>query len=235
MAMRTTPLVVIEGLAWITGVLAVAGFTTARYFDTSARNADLASFEHARSTVAMGLPPPSSSFQADIVDMSLWSRTRIERYRQALLTSTPAAAILRIPSLNMRVPVYEGTSEQNLHRGAGRIEGTARLGETGNIGIAAHRDGFFRALKDIVAGDEVIVESIHSTELYRVVDTRIVEPSDVAVLQPTEDSMVTLVTCYPFYFMGSAPQRFIVRAQRVEAQPAPASTTTTTTRLSSLR
>jgi sortase A len=217
MAMRTTPLVVIEGLAWITGVLAVAGFTTARYFDTSARNADLASFEHARSTVAMGLPPPSSSFQA-------------------VLTSTPAAAILRSPSLNMRVPVYEGTSEQNLHRGAGRIEGTARLGETGNIGIAAHRDGFFRALKDIVAGDEVIVESIHSTELYRVVDTRIVEPSDVAVLQPTEDSMVTLVTCYPFYFMGSAPQRFIVRAQRVEAQPAPASTTTTTTtRLSSLR
>jgi LPXTG-site transpeptidase (sortase) family protein len=115
----------------------------------------------------------------------------------------------------------------NLNRGAGRIEGTARIGEAGNVGIAAHRDGFFRALKDVRVGDTLLLERVTATRTYRVVSTTLVDPSEVSVLAPTTTESVTLVTCYPFYYVGSAPRRFIVRAQRVtpDDKEAPADST----------
>jgi len=147
-------------------------------------------------------------------DQSLWSRVRIAAYRESQTAEDALPeGVLRIPSVGIEVPIYEGTSELNLNRGAGRVEWTPPLGPAGNIGIAAHRDGFFRPLKDVADGDEVVVDLLDSTLRYKVVDIRIVEPDDVAVLTPTEHANLTLITCYPFYFVGSAPQRYIVRAE----------------------
>jgi sortase A len=116
--------------------------------------------------------------------------------------------------LHLEVPVLEGTDEPALDRGAGHIEDTALPGTDGNSGIAGHRDGFFRVLKDVTAGDTVELETLSGVQIYRVDRTWIVTPQDVSVLDPTPSPALTLVTCYPFYFVGAAPQRFIVRATR---------------------
>jgi sortase A len=159
---------------------------------------------------------------AEPVDMSKWSPERIAHYRDSLQVDAIPDAVLRIPSLNLVVPVFEGTSEDNLNRGAGRIPGTAQIGESGNIGIAAHRDGFFRVLKDVRVGHLLQLERLDGTDTYRIVSTTIVDPSDVSVLAATSTHAITLVTCYPFYFVGSAPQRFIVRAEKMPAGVKPA-------------
>jgi sortase A len=128
--------------------------------------------------------------------------------------------VLRIPSLRLEVPVYEGTTEINLNRGAAHIEGTASLAPGGNIGIAAHRDGFFRKLKDITVDAEVLLDTVDGSMRYRVVEIGIVRPTDVRVLANTAVPSITLVTCYPFYFVGSAPRRYIVRAELADPQDA---------------
>jgi sortase A len=115
------------------------------------------------------------------------------------------------------VAVLGGTDDWTLNRAVGHIEGTAGPGAAGNSGIAGHRDGFFRGLKDVAVGDAIELETLGAVHHYRVTRTWIVEPDDVSVLDPTASPAVTLVTCYPFYFVGSAPQRFIVRAVRVDA------------------
>ena len=104
-----------------------------------------------------------------------------------------------------------------LNRAVGHIEDTALPGVDGNIGIAGHRDGFFRALMNVVPGDAIVLETLQGTEQYKIERTWIVTPDDVSVLEPTPERALTLVTCYPFYFIGSAPQRYIVRATRVGA------------------
>ena len=150
-------------------------------------------------------------------DKTAWSATRIAEY-EAILASGDAGipeGIMRIPSVGLELPVFAGTMEANLTRGAGRIEGTDPLGAGGNAGIAAHRDGFFRALKDVKLGDEIEVETLDAVIRYRVVDLFIVDPTDGHILGPTEDDVLTLVTCYPVYFVGSAPKRYIVRAAAI--------------------
>lgn len=121
---------------------------------------------------------------------------------------------IAIPRLDVSTIVLEGVDASTLRQGAGHIPETAEPGDHGNVGIAAHRDSFFRALKDIRKNDIVRLETLEGTFRYRVDWTRIVTPDDVAVLGDTADPELTLVTCYPFYFVGSAPQRFIVRAIR---------------------
>ncbi len=113
------------------------------------------------------------------------------------------------------------TDDSTLDRGVGYIQGTARPGTDGNLGIAGHRDGFFRGLKDIAPGDMVELDTIERKDTYRIERTWVVDPEDVSVLDPTPTASLTLVTCYPFYFIGSAPRRFIVRAVRVADGPAP--------------
>jgi sortase A len=125
--------------------------------------------------------------------------------------------VLRIPRLGIEVALLDGTDEWTLNRAVGVIEETARPGSAGNIGLAGHRDGFFRALKDIQADDVLEIETISRIDRYRVERFWIVGPDDVSVLDPTPSPAVTLVTCYPFYFVGSAPQRFIVRAVRTDS------------------
>jgi sortase A len=109
------------------------------------------------------------------------------------------------------VPVLEGTDEWTLNRAVGHIADTARPGADGNSGIAGHRDSFFRGLKDVGPGDSLEIETLDRIQHYRIDRTWVVEPDAVWVLDPTESRSVTLVTCYPFYFIGSAPQRYIVR------------------------
>ena len=145
--------------------------------------------------------------------MTLWSAIRVRTYKAALKRETPATlAILRIPRLELEVPVYDGTSDAVLDLAAGRIEETALPGTPGNVGIAAHRDGFFRVLKDIKEGDALVLDTPVATEQYRVEWIKITTPDDVSVIDPTPGPAVTLVGCYPFYHVGAAPQRFIVRA-----------------------
>lgn len=147
------------------------------------------------------------------VDFSLWAPKRIQAYKASLLRAFDSPlAVLEIDKLKIRVPVFEGTDDLTLNRGAGRIAGTASPGSPGNIGIAAHRDGFFRGLKDISVGDEVDLVTTTAQTIYVVDQIEIVRPEDVGVLKPRATSSLTLVTCYPFYFVGDAPQRFIVHA-----------------------
>ena len=158
-------------------------------------------------------PPPRPLTWSGVVDMKLWSAIRVKLYKAALQRETPPTlAILRIPRLDLEVPVYDGTSDAVLDLAAGRIEDTALPGTRGNVGIAAHRDGFFRVLKDIKEGDALILDTPVATERYRVEWIRITTPDDVSVIEPTSGQAVTLVGCYPFYHVGSAPKRFIVRA-----------------------
>ena len=124
--------------------------------------------------------------------------------------------MLRIPKIRLEVAVLPGTDDRTLDRAVGHIEDTALPGADGNSGLAGHRDGFFRGLKDIAPGDAIVLETLQGTEAYVVERTWIVNPEDVSVLDPTPTRSLTLVTCYPFYFVGSAPQRFIVRAVRVD-------------------
>ena len=152
-------------------------------------------------------------------DFSLWSTQRVFAWRKAVKEPFPAPlAVLRIPKLRLEVAVLPGTDDPTLDRGLGHIEDTALPGAEGNSGIAGHRDGFFRGLKDILPGDTIEINTLDRKETYRVERTWIVDPTDVSVLDPTPSPALTLVTCYPFYFVGSAPQRFIVRAVRIGGQ-----------------
>lgn len=120
-----------------------------------------------------------------------------------------------IPRLGMSVAILQGTTSRMLRLGAGHIEGTPLPGEFGNSGIAGHRDTFFRALKDIRQNDEIRIQTATGLFRYDVDWVKVVEPSDTTVLEPLPSgSTLTLVTCYPFYFVGSAPKRFVVRAHR---------------------
>lgn len=123
---------------------------------------------------------------------------------------------IAIPRLDVSAIVLEGVDNKTLRRGAGHIPATALPEqEEGNVGIAAHRDSFFRGLKEIQEDDTIELTTLDGTFHYQVEWTKIVDPADVSVLEPTDEPALTLVTCYPFYYVGSAPKRFIVRAHRI--------------------
>ena len=165
--------------------------------------------------------PPRELTWSGKVDMKLWSSIRVRTYKAALKRETPPTlAILRIPRLELEVPVHDGTTDAVLDLAAGRIEYTALPGTVGNVGIAAHRDGFFRVLKDIKEGDALVLDTPAALEHYRVEWIKITTPQDVSVIDPTPGPAVTLVGCYPFYHVGSAPKRFIVRAVPAAGPPA---------------
>ena len=121
---------------------------------------------------------------------------------------------LEIPRLGISSMVLEGTGASTLRRAVGHIKGTPLPGQLGNIGFSAHRDTYFRPLRNIRRNDVITVTTQAGIYRYRVLTTQIVLPSDVGVLAGGSNQVLTLVTCYPFYFIGSAPKRFIVRAER---------------------
>jgi sortase A len=151
-------------------------------------------------------------------DLSLWDPERISAWGRAVSEpAPPPLAILRIPKIRLEVAVLRGTDDFTLNRAVGHIDDTALPGTEGNAGIAGHRDGFFRGLIDIGRDDAIELETVHGKEVYRVERTWVVDPEDVSVLDPTPTRSLTLVTCYPFYHVGPAPQRYVVRAVRVDS------------------
>ena len=124
---------------------------------------------------------------------------------------------LDIPRVHLSAIVMEGDDDATLKKAIGHLPDTAMPWENGNSALAGHRDTFFRPLKDVRAGDEIRLASPRGTFVYRVRETRVVDPDDVAVLAPTAQPELTLVTCYPFYYVGHAPRRYIVRAERVDS------------------
>ncbi len=201
---------VAERAAWVFGLVCVAT-CGALYFEgvTGARH-ELERFAVLQVAAAQQSATP---------DLSLWDSERINAWRGALNEpAAPPIAVLRIPKIRLEVPVLPGSDDFVLNRAVGHIAGTVLPGTDGNSGIAGHRDGFFRGLKDIGPGDAIELETLRGNkkEVYRVERIWVVAPEDVSVLDPTPTRSLTLVTCYPFYHVGPAPQRYIVRAVRAE-------------------
>lgn len=120
---------------------------------------------------------------------------------------------LEIPRLAISAKILEGTSDATLDKAVGHLTNTPIPGEPGNIALAAHRDTFFRPLRNIKVNDEITITDQDITYRYRVDSTAIVLPTDLTVLDSRGHDSLTLITCYPFYFIGSAPKRFIVHAR----------------------
>ena len=204
-----------------TGLILLAIFFLARGWGDYQSQSDIRAFEQAMASEAVPakLMADGESEQSLEPDYSLWSNKRIDDYHASNMQRDDAPlAILSINKLDLKVPVYNGTDEINLNRGAGRIKGTAKVGSPGNLGIAAHRDGFFRVLKDIELGDSIEMLTHQGKTEFVVSSITIVDPTDVSVLAATEDSTITLVTCYPFYFVGHAPKRYIVKGELLSNQ-----------------
>jgi len=212
-------------LQWICiglGVILVGIFLTALLHREVGSRADIEAFEKARRAqptptppvVAAPTPAPDPLPSEFPVDTELWAKGRIEKYEESLAHEFDAPmAILRIPKIDLEVAVLEGTDNLTLNRAVGWIVGTATLETMGNFGIAGHRDGYFRRLKDVVVGDEIELETLEGVLAFVIDDISIVNPTDVYVLAPTERPTITLVGCYPFYYVGKAPKRYIVRAR----------------------
>src|ERR1700722_9335088 len=213
-----------ERLLLASGILLVAVYAAVRVDSLLSSRAELKRFAVLESTTATSQdtadeqtwPPAAdspSNKEFHDVDFRLWDQRRVQAYRDSLAAQTSAPlGILRISKIHLEAPVLDGTDDVTLNRGVGRISGTARPGEPGNIGIAGHRDGFFRGLKDVAAGDAIELKTLKGTDTYVVDRIQIVMPNNVDVLRPGQVPSVTLVTCYPFYFFGSAPKRYIVTA-----------------------
>jgi sortase A len=160
-------------------------------------------------------PQDAGSASASQPDFALWSPARVVHFKEALAKhAVPVIGVLRIPTAHIEAPILEGTDEVSLNEGVGHIAGTDNVGGNGNTGIAGHRDGFFRALKDIQVGDTIQIETKQGALMYTVERMLIVDPHDVSVLRAQGHPALTLVTCYPFYTLGSAPRRYIVQATR---------------------
>jgi sortase A len=144
---------------------------------------------------------------------------QVEEQHNAVQTTPPVRegdvlGRIDIPRIGVSVAVLQGTTWRTLRLGVGHIKGTALPGEPGNIGIAGHRDTYFRALKDIRKDDEIQLKTSAGIVRYEVDWIQITSPRNVNVLAPTTESSLTLVTCYPFYYIGAAPERFIVHAHK---------------------
>lgn len=206
-------------------VLAI-GFTllivwgAARLHRTVASRTAIARFQAEEAgMLAETVSPSADPILGSKVDFSLWAVNRIAAYEASLRQKNDKPlAILRVPKISLEVPVFDDTDELALNRGVGRIRGTGQIGQAGNVGIAGHRDGFFRGLKDIVPGDTIELDFDERTEQYVVKQIQIVKPEDTAVLNRTLTPTLTLVTCFPFYYVGSAPERYIVTAVQDSSQ-----------------
>ena len=207
-----------ERAAWAIAAIALSVWGIAALAGAIGARREMARFAGLQSAVA------EAGFTEGAIaapDLRPWSEVRVRAWKATYdKPGPPPLAVLRVPRLGIEVAVLEGTSDWVLNRGVGHIEGSAAVGSDGNAGIAGHRDGFFRGLKDIGPGDRIEIATPGAVQDYRVERTWIVKPEDVWVLDPTDSAAITLVTCYPFYFIGSAPQRFIVRAVRADSAPA---------------
>ena len=219
-------------LIWMERILLVSGLALVGFYGAARMESWLtsrAALKHFAADEAMAQPRTndlttnvdgSSSEQLELpsVDFRLWGEQRVKAYRQNI-GKHPGAKSAELhwrccgfPRFLLRPRFFDGTDDLTLNHAVGRIAGTSRPGESGNIGIAGHRDGFFRGLKDVRVGDAIELKTLKGTDTYIVDQIQIVSPRQVEVLRSTSVPSLTLVTCYPFYFIGSAPQRYIVTA-----------------------
>jgi sortase A len=180
-----------------------SGYAVALIAGELGRRSDIEAFEDTKGFEP--LPTP---------DFSLWSQTRISQFVASMhVSSSEPIGILRARSLDLAVPLYAEPSELHLNRGVALIAGMSTPDHGGNVGVAGHRDGFFRVLKDVHRGDVIELQTRAHLHRYRVVAIDIVDAADRNLLKETEEPTLTLVTCYPFYHVGHAPQRFVVRGE----------------------
>jgi sortase A len=185
-------------------IVGVALLATCAWFVIDARLAQRA----ARQSLEIALPNvPTSASPA--------AATAAPAGLSVVVSGTPLAA-LSIPRVHLSAIVLEGSDARTLRRGPGHLENTALPGDAGNVVIAGHRDTFFRPLRDVHTGDDVFIETRRGTLRYRVNALRVVKASDLSVLEPSDAATLTLITCYPFWVLGDAPDRFIVQAERVD-------------------
>ena len=157
-------------------------------------------------------------------DQSEWSGKARASYERTKDGSGEPLAVLEIERLNITAPVYEGTRRITLDRGLGLVELSPLPGEVGNIAMSGHRDGFFRALKDIKLGDIITLHTLDGDQDFLATEIKIVDALDVSVLSDSDTMVLTLITCYPFYYVGYAPDRYIVKAIPVDNEFAHIST-----------
>jgi sortase A len=206
----------VEGGLLILGLLLLLVFAFARIHRFIMFRAEMVKFESAQLE-----PHKEGAAALGAIDRAIppWGHQSTKSYQANRGKPVELLAVLRIPALQLEVPVLDGTDKVTLNRGVGRIAGTSRPRQGGNIGIAGHRDGFFRKLKDIRTGDAIELATISGTDVFVVDQIRITTPADVSVLRPRAKNSLTLVTCYPFYFVGRAPSRYIVEASlKVQAE-----------------
>ena len=209
----TRSLLRLEWFLLLVGAVLLATYGLARLHSHLSAHRALERFKAAKVADPYSAPNSGQSLASAEVDFSLWSEKRVRDYKESLLNKADLPlAVLHVGKLHLEVPVFDGTDELTLNCGVGRIVGTAKPGEAGNIGIAGHRDGYFRGLKDVGVGDRIELITSNRTDTYVVDKVQIVEPDDVSVLQSSSSFSLTLVTCYPFYFVGNAPRRYIVHA-----------------------
>lgn len=202
---------VLEGLLLAVAVLSIGWYATAHLL--SAREQVALSRELDRLS-GPSTEPAAGPHELQELAQPAASTTSTTTATSRKTASAPRELVGRIevPRLRLSVVAREGVDGATLRVAAGHIPGTALPGAAGNAGFAAHRDTFFRPLKSVRDGDEVIVTTPRGVYRYTVTGTRIVEPAEVSVLDPTTDAILTLVTCYPFEYIGNAPHRFVVRA-----------------------
>ncbi len=157
-----------------------------------------------------------------VADAKVYQAGEQRRFEQARGDMALAPALvdggsigeILIPRLGLTAMVVQGDSAAILRRAVGHLADTALPGESGNVVLAGHRDTFFRPLKQVRAGDAITLKTLDGDFEYLVESTAVVRPSDVQVLEPTDGRTLTLITCFPFSYLGSAPSRFVVRARQ---------------------
>lgn len=207
-------------LQWLERLLVIVGVGLLSSYALMMADARLAQW-NARTALEMAspasrqAPAPASAPTIDTPDPS------------AIVVAGDAIAELSIPRVHLSAVVLHGSDPQTLRRGPGHLERTPLPGQPGNAVIAGHRDTFFRPLRDVLQGDDVFVTTPRQRLHYRVTSLRVVNPRDLSVLEPTEQATLTLITCYPFWVFGDAPDRFVVRATRVVTAADPSAATET--------
>jgi sortase A len=206
----------LEVLSYAAGLVLTGFFVVQLAQGEVERQGAIAAFEDQAMLVDEQSESPQEStpsFETGAPDMSLWAPGRVADYQNSLSAELPPVlGVLEVPSVDLKVPVYQTSSELVMDRAAGVVNGMAYPHEGGNIGISGHRDGYFRVLKDVKVGDSIVLQTLEGEKRFTIDATTIVEKTDTSLLKDTREQTVTLVTCYPFYFVGHAPQRFIVTA-----------------------
>jgi len=191
-----------EYLLWLIAIVAL-GYCTAQY--------SAAAIHQSRQNARL------DALRADAQDGA--ARAEVEKVSSGDASAATLLGRIEIPRVGVSAIVEEGESDSTLAQSVGHLAGTALPGQTGNVALAAHRDTYFRDLEDIQNGDDAYFTTATAIYKYKVDDVSVVAPDDVSVIAPFNDSRLTLITCYPFHFVGPAPKRFVVTAHLVTDAP----------------